>query len=1000
MSLLTLPVSSSFATTTVEQGDEITLELISTTTKSDNSGAFVVKDLNSLLEIKGTGVSTVSTSGINSSAFEILNQGSLIFNNGTISTGNASKTIDIESGGMAEINTATIKNDRANSTAIYATGTGSSIKGDNLTIESSAVDSNGIGLYDRATASFNNLTINSDDFETAINVTNADLIAHGLTISQTSGQTGSRVLNVLGSDANNIATAKIYDANVEMNNTGNLFYMVSADSYSDVLLDGGKYTLNADNNTAFYVNDTAAKLTAENLTIQTNGTNNHAVDSRGEANFDNDTIITTGDKSYALYVDSNEAMAGTNPHEAVLTASNMIIKTSGANAHAVVAAREGVMNISDSTIDTTGLNSYLMTAMDDSTITAKTITGTTSGDKSHLMRSYASSNMTLTDSTLTATGDSFGIYATGFTTSDAAVVTLDNSSLTSKSDSIKASGANLEVNVINGSKLVSDNNVLLNTVSYIDATSSISTDSKVKLTADNVTLVGDVLAETNNQADIYLANATTWTGSATNAGMVDQDATSTWFVTGNSDVANHHSDGLTQFTHSGSDYSVLTVHGDTTGTGSFSINTWLGDDNSPTDKVAITGNLEGQHSLIVNNTGGSGALTTGDGINVVTVDGSSASDSLKLKGRVVQGAYEYMLYQGGTADANDWYLRSCYDCDVVPDPDPTPDPDPSSDPIPDPTPDPTPRVSDISWRSEIPGYIAAPALNMRYGFDTLGTYHQRTGGDVLHKDGAWGRTVGQHNEYDAGRFSYDTDTWYVQFGSDLYYNKDVNNNEHTAGVTFTMGTQSTDTSDSARQKSSTLSVNTGSVNSDIYSLGGYYTIKADDGGYIDTVGMASWYRNQYDSVSDAKQDGYGVALSVEVGKPFALSEHVKIEPQGQVKYQYLNLDSFHDDVSYVSGANSNNGEVRAGVRLFTDSNPDITPYLTLDALSSIGKQPDVQVSNQRLNVDIGDSWWQGGAGIAAKISDNTTIYTEMHYQKGFDSDSDGYSGGLGIKAKF
>jgi len=51
-------------------------------------------------------------------------------------------------------------------------------------------------------------------------------------------------------------------------------------------------------------------------------------------------------------------------------------------------------------------------------------------------------------------------------------------------------------------------------------------------------------------------------------------------------------------------------------------------------------------------------LTVGNGIQVVQVNGTSAANSFRLAGPVQAGAFQYLLFQGGAADANDWFLRS------------------------------------------------------------------------------------------------------------------------------------------------------------------------------------------------------------------------------------------------------------------------------------------------------------------------------------------------------
>lgn len=90
------------------------------------------------------------------------------------------------------------------------------------------------------------------------------------------------------------------------------------------------------------------------------------------------------------------------------------------------------------------------------------------------------------------------------------------------------------------------------------------------------------------------------------------------------------------------------------------LNTYLGDDSSPSDRLVITGSATGQSLLGIVNAGGPGAPTTGDGILVVdAVTGATTmADSFRLGGRVAEGSYEYSLYRGGETNGDSWYLRS------------------------------------------------------------------------------------------------------------------------------------------------------------------------------------------------------------------------------------------------------------------------------------------------------------------------------------------------------
>ena len=1026
---LLLPSSVVLATTTFSGGNSSPFDYMISSTTADEEHAYVITDANTIVTVDGEITlgemtapyqSVVSTTGNEAYAFNIINEGKLVLNYADVSTTNSGKTFNITTGASAEINNADISSGKQDSSVIYVSDKGSALTGNDIRITSDAAQARGINIRSGASADLSNIDITLTNGRNAITVSDSTAIIENLTISQKSESTQSAVY-VSGSSDTKKATAEIINGNVEMTGTGDT--MVNTNIYSDVTLNGGTYTAVGDNNTGFFTASKGAKLTASDLALTTNGIHSNAVDARGETELNNVSITTLGDQSYGLYVDSNEATNAGLPL-ATLTAKDMKINTTGSNSAAVVAARAGIMDLDGAEITTQGANSNLLVAMNDSTLSANAVKGNSTGNGASAVRSYANSQMTISNSELSATGAlANGIYTQGFDADHQAVVTLDNSLVSSAtSEGILAAGANTRINVNNGSTVQSGNGILLRAKSYTDT--GVTAQSQVNLSASNSHMEGEIIVDTGSVVDVYLNSGSEWQGITASTNSVNIDDSSLWTLTGDSKISQMNSSGTTHFTHSGSEYSELTVNGNMTGDGTYRINTYLDDSNSPTDKIHVTGDITGQNTLFVTSTGGNGNNTLGNGIEVVTVEGTNTqgTDAFTLGNSVSAGAFNYGLRKGDitTGEGENWYLSTCasYDCSTpIPDPDPIPDPTPDDNPddnpdanpdnipddIPDNNPDvnPTPTPSDDiqPWREEVPGYIAAPVLNMQYGFDAIGTYHQRTGGDVLHKDGAWGRIVGTHTENDAGRYSYDTDTWYAQLGMDLMWDKNEENTERSAGILVTLGRQNTDAEDSLRSNNPLYSVQTGSVDSDIYSFGGYYTLKAQDGGYIDAVGMGSWYKNSYDSTHDADQDGYGVALSVEAGKPFTLHENLKIEPQAQVIYQYLNLDDFNDDISHVSGVSTSNAQARGGVRLFLD-NPTWTPYLTLDAVTTIGDEPDVQIADQRLKAEFSDSWWQTGAGLAGKLSENTTIYTDVRYQKGFDSDLEGYSGNLGIKMNF
>jgi outer membrane autotransporter barrel domain len=97
---------------------------------------------------------------------------------------------------------------------------------------------------------------------------------------------------------------------------------------------------------------------------------------------------------------------------------------------------------------------------------------------------------------------------------------------------------------------------------------------------------------------------------------------------------------------------TLTINGDYRSTGgSLYMNTYMGDDNSTTDKLVISGDVSGTTAVTFTptNSGDTGMATT-NGIEVIDVGGTSVGGSgndasFQMQGRVMMSAYEYRLYQ-------------------------------------------------------------------------------------------------------------------------------------------------------------------------------------------------------------------------------------------------------------------------------------------------------------------------------------------------------------------
>src|SRR5690606_2371775 len=274
--------------------------------------------------------------------------------------------------------------------------------------------------------------------------------------------------------------------------------------------------------------------------------------------------------------------------------------------------------------------------------------------------------------------------------------------------------------------------------------------------------------------------------------------------------------------------------------------------------------------VLVNRVGGDGARTLGDGIEIIQVDGESPADSFRLAQPVQAGAFEYLLYQGGSADANDWYLRS----DLI-------DPEPPVDPEP-----PAP-----AFRPGAAGYTLGHQLDMEYGFSALGSLRARVGDQGRTRDAelgrsadAWMRLYAHELDVAGARFAgRDVTMTSLQFGTDIHRRDQGDVGAH-LGVMVSVGETRARFDDPLRAAAG-LSTVAGTVETDVKGAGMYWTRHADDGAYVDVSGQllhySSRYRDQF--LAKSRQSGLGATVALQVGAPYALgASGWKVEPQGHL----------------------------------------------------------------------------------------------------------------------
>ena len=475
---------------------------------------------------------------------------------------------------------------------------------------------------------------------------------------------------------------------------------------------------------------------------------------------------------------------------------------------------------------------------------------------------------------------------------------------------------------------------------------------------------------------------------------------------------------------------VLTINGNYTGSngaqvkmntlwnapGDAAITVAEGGADSESDVLHITGTASG--ATIVNPIASDGTTSIIDGsvqqiasaintVPVVIVDG--ANDAGTFTGTAqTTGAAQVQLTSRAVANGREYY----WTMDAVTTPVDPVDPVVPTTPIYSPT---------------VPGYVQMPRVDMELGYATLGTLHERRGENQTlswdecgtcgadAKGQTWGRVLGKHLEQDGKtRLNMDTDMYGFQFGHDFKVKRTDKDSHLLTGVYLAYGHADTDFSDRYRAENGIVSDDkyTGNGKTDGVSLGLTHTRYDANGSYLDLVGQLSYLRNKYNSRDGykASQNGYGVALSAEVGRPYAITKHTSheagwlLEPQAQLIYQYVNLNDFNDGVRQVSEQGQHGLRGRVGARLAYNKQTSEKNYQTNTFYAVANVWHDflnpktVGIGQDNLSEKYASTWGEVGLGVQFPVGKHSYIYADARYEHDLGSSKrEGYRGTIGFK---
>lgn len=597
-----------------------------------------------------------------------------------------------------------------------------------------------------------------------------------------------------------------------------------------------------------------------------------------------------------------------------------------------------------------------------------------------------------------------------------------NGTITAENASFSVNGATADINLANTIATV-NNNTLLETTSSGSAT----------FNAQGSTLQGVIFTETGSASAVNLTQGTVWTMTG------DSNATS---------VTNDRSEII--YTPPAGDptllasYKTLTAMNYVGVGGTIRLNTYLGDDSAPSDRLVVDGGSgTGATQLDIRNTTGPGAGTVANGILVVdAITGATTTPGAftLANGELRAGAYDYRLFRGGLNPSNfpnDWFLRSSFVTPPIPPEPPVPPipPTPPTPPIPivppgppilppRPPPDPLPpNVLAPIIGPELATYGVVQPLARQLGVAILGTLDDRAG-DTYQPDGCvvqpavapgslptrkpgpaaapcplfapsvWGRFFGQtiDNHYQAfadPRASGDMGGF--QGGVDLLRGSLIAGQYERAGLYGAYGDVSADVNGLVTNPAATAYIltRTGSVNLNAGSVGGYWTHVGPGGWYLDTVLQGTWYGGSASTqFARLNTSGTGFIASLEGGVPFALPQFgpgFALEPQGQILWQKVSFRHDYDGLGDVALGDTTGPSGRIGLRgkwtIATGGGQVWEPYLRANLWQDWGADANAVYSGSDMAPLVSRATMlELGGGLTGRLNANISLFANADYE--------------------
>jgi len=324
-------------------------------------------------------------------------------------------------------------------------------------------------------------------------------------------------------------------------------------------------------------------------------------------------------------------------------------------------------------------------------------------------------------------------------------------------------------------------------------------------------------------------------------------------------------------------------------------------------------------------------------------------------------------------------------------------------------PRPAPGQSIVLYRIEVPAYSVVPPAAALLALDSLGSFHERQGEQSLLRErgilpAGWARTFGSHERQQwagAATPNLSSNISGYQVGHDLFATLSDSGYRQHAGLFVGNARLNGKVRGFALGFDDTPS---GNIRLGADNLGAYWTVVSPTGAYLDLVAMSTRFegRSRSERGYTLDLDGHGVAVSLEAGYPLRLTEQWLLEPQVQVVGQKIKLDTALDPVSKVAFHSEHYWRTRLGVRLkgeYRVGGTPVEPYVRANLRHTLGGEDAVTFDDiDTLRSQHRATQATLGVGLAARLSDDVSLYLNTDYARSLDSQpQESLQGSLGLR---